>query len=340
MAKARFFSTTALKATPARFGLLAVLVMPSLRVIHAQQHPPVPELLRQFEGERVFWRQFEVTRAIVAANDASVLPRLEPWLTHEDRHLRGNAAFIFAGLGDPRGFEVVVAILGDRSETRAIQEISSVGLPSVRAQIRQDRYYAAHLLGDLKDPRGVAILVPLLKDPDVSDIVPWSLGQIGDRSAITPLIGSLSDPNPGMRVLAIHALVDLKATEALPRLRQLLDDNARSNFGKLESVAEAAQAAIAKLKSIFRWFRTVGFGVQSSLERSTAATGVHLAVTSASRRTERETELCEVNRTDVRHYRQPGVAVPIAARQRVSFRLADLPPGNAAVALPCAVTHG
>jgi HEAT repeat protein len=92
--------------------------------------------------------------------------------------------------------------------------------------------------------------VPLLNDPDVSDIVPWSLGQIGDRSAITPLIGSLTDPNPSMRVLAIHALVDLKASEALPRLRQLLDDNARSNFGKLESVAEAAQAAIAKLLSL------------------------------------------------------------------------------------------
>jgi HEAT repeat protein len=52
-----------------------------------------------------------------------------------------------------------------------------------------------------------------------------------------------------MRVLAIYALVELKATEALPSLRQLLGDNERSNFGKLESVDEAAQAAIAKLQS-------------------------------------------------------------------------------------------
>jgi hypothetical protein len=29
----------------------------------------------------------------------------------------------------------------------------------------------------------------------------------------------------------------------------VLDENARSNFGKLESVAEAAQAAITKLQS-------------------------------------------------------------------------------------------
>ena len=51
-----------------------------------------------------------------------------------------------------------------------------------------------------------------------------------------------------MRVVAIYALVELKATEALPRLRQLLDDNARPKFGRLESVVEAAQAAIAKLE--------------------------------------------------------------------------------------------
>ncbi len=52
-----------------------------------------------------------------------------------------------------------------------------------------------------------------------------------------------------MRVLAIHALVDLKASEALPRLPMLLDDPARSSFDKFESVAEAAQSAIAALQS-------------------------------------------------------------------------------------------
>jgi HEAT repeat protein len=229
-------------------GVLVILLLPSPHVIDGQQSPSVSELLRQFQGETVFWRQFEVAKAIVAANDTRVLPQLESWLTHEDRQLRGNAAFIFARLGDPRGFDVIVAILGDRSEDRKVQKISSVGLPDVQGQITQDRYYAAHLLGDLKDPRAIPILVPLLTEPVVKDIVPWSLAQIGNRSAIPPLIRILSDPDPSMRVLAIYALVDLKAAEALPRLRQLLDDNARSHFGKLESVAEAAQAAIARLQ--------------------------------------------------------------------------------------------
>lgn len=125
-----------------------------------------------------------------------------------------------------------------------------MGRWSLRGQIRADRYYAAHLLGDLKDPRAVPILVALLKDPEVNYIVPWSLGQIGDRSATQPLIAALGDQNPSIRVLAIHALEKLEATEALPRLRQLLGDNEKSNFDKLESVAQAAEATIARLSRI------------------------------------------------------------------------------------------
>src|ERR1700704_1481491 len=166
----------------------------------------------------------------------------------EDRHLRGNAAFVFASLGYAAGFDVIVATLNDRSKRPEAQGIGG-GRWSLEGQIRADRYYAAHLLGDLKDPRAIPILVPLLKDTEVNYIVPWSLGQIGDRSAVQPLIRALRDQNTSMRVLAIYALVELKATEALPSLRQLLGDNERSNFGKLESVAEAAQAAIAKLQS-------------------------------------------------------------------------------------------
>jgi HEAT repeat protein len=249
MGEVQFFLTKVLKATVARLCVLVILLLPSPPVIDGQQSPSVSELLRQFQGETVFWRQFEVAKAIVAANDTRVLPQLEPWLTHEDRELRGNAAFIFARLGDSRGFDVIVSILGDRSEDRKVHNISSVGLPDVQGQITQDRYYAAHLLGDLKDPRAIPILVPLLTEPVVKDIVPWSLGQIGNRSAIPPLIRTLSDTDPNMRVLAIYALVELKASEALPRLHQLLGDNAKSNFDKLESAAEAAQAAITKLQS-------------------------------------------------------------------------------------------
>jgi HEAT repeat protein len=227
-----------------RLGVPLVLLFAGASLVGGQKRSSVEQLVRQFESDTVFTRQFEVAQAIGAANDRTVLPRVS-WLTHDDRCLRGNA-FIFAGLGEPRGFDVIVAILGDRSAERG----GSCNLRSSIALCADSPrpLLCRALTGDLKDPRAIPILVPLLTDSDVNYIVPWSLGQIGDRSAITPLMASLSDPNPSMRVLAIHALVELKATEALPRLRQLLSDDQRSNFGELESVAHAAQAAIAELQ--------------------------------------------------------------------------------------------
>jgi HEAT repeat protein len=58
----------------------------------------------------------------------------------------------------------------------------------------------------LRDAKAVPILVPLLQDKDVKLIVPWSLGQIGDKPAIPPLIETLDDKSPDMRLLAIRAL--------------------------------------------------------------------------------------------------------------------------------------
>lgn len=207
------------------------------------------ELLDRFKQEKVFWRQFEIGQALAAANDRGAIAELEAWLTHDDRHLRGNVAFVVGRLGDSRGFDTIAEILADRSQRSPGQGIPG-GKWSVPAQIRADRYYAVHLLGDLKDPRGVQLLIPLLNDEDVDDIVPWSLAEIGDRRAIGPLIGQMERDDPSVRVLAISALEKLNAREALPRLRELLQDTRRSNFGGRTTVAEAAKRAIAVISQL------------------------------------------------------------------------------------------
>jgi HEAT repeat protein len=238
-----------LKGASATFGLVTLAGLPLLA--QTQPRQSVAALLVQFENTKLFWQQFDVAKAIVDERDAGVLPRLRPWLTHADRHLRGNAAFIFASLGDRQGFDVIVSILSDYSERPEGQGIATFPYRgwSLGQQIRADRYYAAHLLGDLRDPRAVPILVALLDDPDVNYIVPWSLGQIGGEAAIKGLIQALSNKTPSVKVLAIYAIADLNAVEALPKLRELLADSERSNFGKLESVADAARATIAKLQN-------------------------------------------------------------------------------------------
>ena len=176
-----------------------------LRVIASDkemQALSVRDLLDRFKAEKVFWRQFEIGQALAAANDRAAIAELEAWLTHDDRHVRGNVAFVLGRLGDPRGFQTIAEILADRSLRSPGQGMPG-GKWSAQAQIRADRYYAAHLLGDLKDPRGVELLIPLLNDADVDDIVPWSLAEIGDRRAIGPLIGQLERDDPSVRVLAI-----------------------------------------------------------------------------------------------------------------------------------------
>jgi hypothetical protein len=204
------------------------------------------ELLDRFKQETVFWRQFEIGRALASTSDRTVIAEIAPWLTHADRHLRGNAAFVIGRLGDPSGFETIAAILADRSAREPGQGIPG-GNWTEAAQIRTDRYYAAHLLGDLKDPRGVDLLVPLLGDNDVSSIVPWSLAEIGESRAISPLISELDRNDPTTRVLAILALERLNAREALAKLRELQSDDRRANFGNQLTVAAAAKHALAVL---------------------------------------------------------------------------------------------
>jgi HEAT repeat protein len=220
----------------------------------AQQSAMSAHLLEQFKSTSVFWQQFEVAKEIAKVGDAQVLEVLEPLLGHADRHLRANVAFVFARLGDPRGLETIRVILTDHSDRPLGQGIpgGSFNTAAPRwwsaSQIRADRYYAVHMLGELRDSRGVDMLIPLLADPEVNYHVAWAFGQIGDRRAIGPLIRALEDREALVRVSAIQALEALDAREALPQLRGLLNDQAIPSAGLRVPVADTAKAAIAKLQ--------------------------------------------------------------------------------------------
>ena len=175
----------------ARWIVLTLLILGLPAFGGAREKPSAAQLLAQFKSATIFFQQFEVARELVALHDISVLPELVGWLNHEDRHVRGNAAFIFAGLGDDRGFNVIKEILADRSdrpEGQGVPGAASDRRYHVEEQIGTDRYYAVHLLGDLKDVRAVPLLVPLLNDDEVNYIVPWAFAEIGDKRAVDPLI--------------------------------------------------------------------------------------------------------------------------------------------------------
>ena len=190
--------------------LFAFLCLAVPGLAGGQQLGSATSLMEEFKGNRVFWQQFETAQKIVHLHDTSILEQLKPYLKDDDRHVRGNAAYVFAALGDDAGFEVIKAILTDRSGRPEGQGIPGGGW-ALSAQISSDRYYAVHLFGDLKDARAVAILVPLLHDAEVNYIAPWALGEIGEKAAVPPILQMLSDKNPDLRVLAIDALEALRA---------------------------------------------------------------------------------------------------------------------------------
>jgi HEAT repeat protein len=230
-----------------RFFILAILILRAPALAEVQTGQPVDNLIKEFEAAEYSWRRFEVAKKIVARGDKSALPALESWLSNEDRRERCVAAFVFAGLGNGRGLEVIIAVLSDMSDRSDTGEVS--GNWSLQAQIRSDRYYAVHVLGALKDKRAVPILVPLLQDEQINYNVAWALGEIGDNQATGPLIEALRDKSTDMRVSAISALEKLGAVAALPHLHALLNDHEKTHFGAQIAVAEAAKAAIAALET-------------------------------------------------------------------------------------------
>jgi len=230
-------------------GALIPLCMIDQRVssLALQERQSPLALVEEFRSSLVFWRQFDIGKKIVGRQSTEVFSLLEPWLKHEDRHIRGNVAFVFAALGDQRGLEVIAAILNDQSDRPEGQGIPGARW-SLKGQIRADRYYAVHLLGELRHARGVDLLLPLLTDEEVNYKAAWALGEIGDSRAIAPLIDALRDSKALMRIAAIHGLERLRAKDALPYLRALLNDRELPSARDEVSVADTARAAILKLE--------------------------------------------------------------------------------------------
>jgi HEAT repeat protein/beta-lactamase regulating signal transducer with metallopeptidase domain len=89
------------------------------------------------------------------------------------------------------------------------------------------RMAAARALGELRDSRALAKLVATLSDDDwrVRELVVWALSEMKDARAVTALCNVLlSDTRVEVRRGAAEALGEIRSAEALPALRQALND--------------------------------------------------------------------------------------------------------------------
>ena len=89
------------------------------------------------------------------------------------------------------------------------------------------RMAAARALGELRDQRALAKLVATLSDDDwrVRELVVWALSEMKDDRAVTALCNVLlSDARVEVRRGAAVALGEIASAEALPALKQALND--------------------------------------------------------------------------------------------------------------------
>jgi HEAT repeat protein len=158
-----------------------------------------------------------------------------------DRSVRCNAGLVLARLGDDRGLAAVVAELNDAAPRPAPGRTRSDGRPDVSGQVRQDRYYAAHVLGEMRDKRAVPALVATFGNPDLAYKAAYALSQIGDAAAVAPLRRLMGESGGDTRLAAAHALAKLGAPDGLPVVAGFLGD-------KEWTVRRRAAESLAELK--------------------------------------------------------------------------------------------
>jgi HEAT repeat protein len=150
---------------------------------------------------------------------------MEKYLNTEDRQRRCNAAFVIAGLGDKQGLAIIISTLEDKTQ-RATEMIRSDGMPNVPGQIRQDRYYAALLLGQLKMKDAVPALIKMLTDETINYRAAISLGELGDKSAV-PALRQMAKDFPAQRLWAGYGLAALGEQDGFDVLNEIIRSDSR-----------------------------------------------------------------------------------------------------------------
>jgi HEAT repeat protein len=133
----------------------------------------------------------------------------------------GDVEALIAALGDPKEREWIQMTLGRLKDPRAVQ-------PLIRDLAeRGERNMYCHdcvALEEIGDKSAVEPLLPLLhdKNPVIAQGVVGTLAKLNDPRAVPSLIGLMKEPS--MRILAINALVEMKQCQIMPEIRVGLTD--------------------------------------------------------------------------------------------------------------------
>jgi hypothetical protein len=140
----------------------------------------------------------------------------------------------------------------------ARDELIEIGKPSIPLLLKtlekskpDIRYLICEILGEIRDERSIVILVKLLQDKEeytasIASAAARSLKNFADISIIPQLMQVITSTDTELRYESIKTLGTLRAYQALPLIRQMITDTAKTFLGYYVKIA--AVQAIGKLK--------------------------------------------------------------------------------------------
>ena len=176
--------------------------------------------------------------------------------------------------GDPGVMPLVESATKDELTTVRIAAYGALirlGKKEVWAELKkaaaspnpEDRADAIRTMAELKDQRGVPIMIEALtyKQPSVRGTAARGLGHLGYKEARGPIEQLLKDPVPAVRESAMTGLAELGGVESVPALTRALSDG---------SVTVRA-SAIAALLQLGQPYSTVAAAAQSMAQQNDMA---------------------------------------------------------------------
>ncbi|MGH7476169.1 MAG: HEAT repeat domain-containing protein [Longimicrobiales bacterium] len=182
------------------------------------------------------WRRVHALLQIGWLGADQALPAVYASLADPDDDVAWAATRILTRFDHPVAYCVLLELLEDdrfpASRIATLLERAQyrdrVGRLTQRSRSAEarTRFWVAHLLGQLGDPRALGALARLCRDaePNVRANAAEAVGTLGSERGVRILLARLDDPEWFVRAHAARALGDLRAASALPALLPLLRD--------------------------------------------------------------------------------------------------------------------
>lgn len=201
-------------------------------------------------------------------------PKLRAAIEDQAGLVKARVVKVLGRSGDPGVLSLVEAASKDELapvRIAAYGALIRLGKKEFWAELQQaaaspnpeDRADAIRTIAELKDQRGVPIMIEALtyKQPSVRGAAARGLGHLGHKEARGQIEELLRDPVPAVRESAAGGLAELGGPESVPALNRALSDG---NF-------TVRASAIASLLQLGQPYSTVSFTAQSMAQQNDMA---------------------------------------------------------------------